>query len=90
MSKCKKCLSEQVCRYNDGINLYCKDDYDCPHFAHKDDYVELVRCGKCRYGDVSTISKAKDGEEEIACYCTLKKVVTNTDSYCPSGRRRDT
>lgn len=54
------------------------------------DVVEVVRCEKCKYGDVSIISKAKDGEEDIACYCTLKKVVTNIDSYCPSGRRRDT
>ena len=54
------------------------------------DVVEIVRCEKCKYGDVSIISKAKDGEEDIACYCTLKKVVTNIDSYCPSGRRRNT
>lgn len=54
------------------------------------DVVEVVRCEKCKYGDVSIISKAKDGEEDIACYCTLKKVITNIDSYCPSGRRRDT
>lgn len=33
MSKCNECLSEKVCRYNDGINLYCKDDYRCPHFS---------------------------------------------------------
>jgi hypothetical protein len=51
-------------------------------------FAEVVRCSKCKYGDVGIFSKAKDGEE-VACYCTLKKVVTNTDSYCPSGRRTD-
>lgn len=49
MSKCKKCLSEQVCRYNDGINLYCKDDYDCPHFKNKADFEEVVRCKDCEW-----------------------------------------
>ena len=33
MSNCKQCLCEKVCRYNDGHNLYCKEDYKCPHFA---------------------------------------------------------
>lgn len=90
MSNCKKCLSEEVCRYNDGINLYCKDDYKCTHFKNKADFVEVVRCENCKYGDVSTISKTIDGKENIACYCNLKNVVTDLDNYCPSGERRDT
>ena len=49
MSKCKDCLSEQVCRYNDGINLYCKEDCECPHFKNKADFVEVVRCGQCKH-----------------------------------------
>lgn len=54
------------------------------------DVVEVVKCGKCKYGDVSIFSRTKDGQEEIACYCNLKNAVTNIDSYCPSGRRSDT
>ena len=50
--------------------------------------VEVVRCEKCKHGDVSTISKSKDGQEDVACYCTLKKVVTDVDYYCPSGERK--
>lgn len=41
--KCQKCLSEKVCRYNDGINLYCKDDYDCPHFKDENVYNKIIR-----------------------------------------------
>ncbi len=52
------------------------------------DVVEVVRCEKCKYGDVSTISKTKDGQEDIACYCNLKKVVTDVDGYCSSGEQR--
>ena len=43
MAECKKCVSEKVCRYNDGHNLYCKEDYDCPNFKNKADVVEVRR-----------------------------------------------
>lgn len=26
------CLHKQVCRYNDGVNEWCKSTYKCPHF----------------------------------------------------------
>lgn len=32
MSTCKNCLKILVCKYNDGHNLFCKEDYKCPHF----------------------------------------------------------
>ena len=60
----------------------------CEDFKNKADFIEVVRCKNCKYGDVSTHSKSKDGEEVIACLCRLKKRVTDVDSYCPSGRRR--
>ena len=47
MSKCKNCLSEEVCRYNDGHNLYCKDEYVCPHFTDRSEWVHLP----CKVGD---------------------------------------
>lgn len=58
MAECKKCVSEKVCRYNDGHNLYCKEDYECPNFKNKADVVEvrhgewkmrggLFRCSVC-------------------------------------------
>ena len=47
MSKCSNCLSEKVCRYNDGHNLYCKDTYDCPHFKDHSEWVHLP----CKAGD---------------------------------------
>ena len=53
------------------------------------DVVEVVRCEKCKHGDVSTFSLSIDGEEEIACYCNLKKKTTDLDGYCPNGERKD-
>lgn len=32
MSTCKNCLKILVCKYNDGHNLFCKENYKCPHF----------------------------------------------------------
>ena len=32
MSVCKNCLKILVCKYNDGHNLYCKENYKCPHY----------------------------------------------------------
>ena len=54
------------------------------------DVVEVVRCGKCKHGEVSIMPKSKDGEEEIACYCNAKNKVTDLEYYCAYGERRDT
>ena len=51
------------------------------------DFVEVVRCEKCKHGEVSIISKTTDGKERIACYCNVKNGVTDLNSYCPSGER---
>ena len=89
MTLCEKCIHGEICADRDCMDI---DDeralQSCNDFKNKADFVEVVRCEKCKYGDVSTISKAKDGQEEIACYCTLKNRVTDLDSYCPSGKRK--
>lgn len=41
MATCKDCLSESVCRFNDGHNLYCKKGYECPHFKNKANALEI-------------------------------------------------
>ena len=95
---CKDCLYYEVC-INFRNNICSTDqkrfeeyvvnsDGICDRFKNEADFVEVVRCEKCQYGDVSTISKDRNGEEEIACYCTLKNRVTDLDSYCPSGKRK--
>lgn len=30
------CLHKQICRYNDGVNEWCKSTYKCPHFNDDD------------------------------------------------------
>ena len=91
---CNDCIHERVCDalikkglpYADGK---LPAEAFCMAFKNKTDYVEVVRCGKCKHGGVSVFSKTVDGEEGTACYCTIKNKVTEKDSYCPSGERSD-
>ena len=42
---CKDCLSENVCRYNDGHNEWCKGN--CPRFQSKILTCILPHCENC-------------------------------------------
>ena len=46
MANCKACISERVCKYNDGVNEWCKGK--CPHFKHYIYYLEIP-FGEMRY-----------------------------------------
>jgi hypothetical protein len=92
MSNCKACLSEEVCRYNDGHNLYCKEDYYCPHFKNKK---EVGKCGNCLYSKPTTFGKSKayvkcTNPEHIQRYCkreiSLKR--QRTQPACKSYKAR--
>jgi hypothetical protein len=89
---CNDCIHYDVCpKPYYGEKLCCNDvEERCENFKNKADFVEVVRCGKCKHGGVSVFSKTVDGEEGTACYCTIKNKVTDKDSYCPSGERSDT
>lgn len=41
MASCKDCICEKVCRYNDGVNQYCKGSFGCPYFKDRSKFVEL-------------------------------------------------
>lgn len=56
MASCKDCLCEIVCKYNDGVNEYCKGN--CPHFKDRSKFVELP----CEIGDTVYILEYEDGE----------------------------
>ena len=95
MKHCEKCIHYELCKSRmecapDDTFSFFPYNEDCPHFKNKADYVEVVRCGKCKHGEVSIMSKSKDGEEEIACYCNAKNKVTDLEYYCACGERRDT
>lgn len=91
IGNCGDCIHFESCSVwnKKFIDLRIKRQSVCEHFKNKADYVEVVRCGKCKHGGVSIFSKTVDGEEGTACYCTIKNKVTDKDSYCPSGGRSD-
>lgn len=46
--KCTDCVHCDVCRYNDGVNEWCKHPEICQHFKDKSKFVELpCRCQDC-------------------------------------------
>lgn len=86
MAECKRCVSEKVCRYNDGHNLYCKEDYECPHFKNKDDVAEV------KHGEWIINSSYLDVDD---CHCSLCDQIMITGAgirknYCPNcGAKMD-
>lgn len=62
MASCKDCLCEIVCKYNDGVNEYCKGN--CPHFKDRTRFVELP----CKIGEYLYRIKTVRG----------KKIITET------------
>ena len=80
MADCTRCVSEKLCRYNDGFNLYCKEDYECPHF------VEIVRCRDCQ----SFISiNGKNWCEEHSDGWGDNIICVNEDDFCSFGIRKE-
>ena len=94
---CKDCILEPKCILR--ISFFMGDDElpgkeltdiekRCKSFKNKSDFVEVVRCEKCKHGDVSIMALSKDGEEYIGCYCNLKNIVTDIDDFCSYGERK--
>lgn len=80
---CKDCIHCDVC-------LLCKEinadkavrmfDFDCPEFRGKADFVEVVRCGKCKHWIYWA--------DEKRCSCDLHHTHTSRDDFCGYGERR--
>lgn len=49
---CKDCIKETVCRYNDGVNLWCRGD--CPEFINKGNILNVP----CKVGDKVYVADA--------------------------------
>lgn len=82
MASCKDCMSEKVCKYNDKHNLYCKENYECPHFKNKADFVEVVRCKDCRFFDMSS----RHCDHPMSTSIPISRSSTG---YCSYGERKE-
>lgn len=68
MSNCDECVCEQVCKYNDGVNLWCKKD--CPRFINKNYFPEL----KYKVGDtVFVVNHLSEIEKHTVAYFVIDK-----------------
>lgn len=57
MKHCKTCIHQHVCKYNDGVNEWCKGK--CPHFKHYIYYLEIP-FGEMRYLTLEENEKKMD------------------------------
>lgn len=101
---CKDCIHKEVCGgftpsdLDQDVFDYCREgrtdeipdiEERCSSFKSKADFVEVVRCGKCKHGEVSIIEKTNDGQERMGCFCNFYEKVCTLDWYCPIGERKE-
>jgi hypothetical protein len=95
MATCKNCLKEDVCRYNDGHNLYCKEDYECPHFKNKADVVEVkhgywIENDYRSFDGFETVVYPNEALKCSECSHNFKKELLWRKNYCPEcGAKMD-
>ena len=94
---CKDCISDEVCgKQEDLVQVDNHTWYDyaelnnvekyCKHFKNKVDFVEVVRCRKCKHK--GWVQEPCHGRS--IPYCRKhEKCVDNTD-FCSYGGRRNT
>lgn len=77
---CKDCIHEKIC----GYYAEFKDDAgDCKHFKNKADFVEVVRCEKCK--DFEPHGNGKAG---ICRNRKLKPCLRHDTDFCSYGERK--
>lgn len=93
MASCKECIRKIVCKYNDGVNEYCKGN--CPHFKDRNRFTEQptvgylisipVRIGAYVYFIKSAFSYLKEPKQEmvrkIEIYCGETIMRTENRSF---------
>ena len=85
MAVCKDgCLYESLCKYNDGINEWCKSN--CPLFKEKSNVVRVVHCKDCDHfinynPDRTYCEEHSDGWGD-------NRVYVDEDDYCSFGIRK--
>ena len=87
MATCKVCIGNDYC-FVKPLHPRMMEK-SCKQFKNKADFVEVVRCKKCKHGDVGIFEKTKDGQEIWKVYCDVHKRAHNLDWYCPWGVRKE-
>ena len=83
---CKDCIHYDVC----VIVEHSDTDYDhyseygCEDFKNKADFVEVVRCEKCKHYEA-----VKKHNDDFDGWCVLYDGLTCKNDFCSYGERRD-
>ena len=79
---CKDCIRRNVCKAYEPEEPECF----CNHFKNKADFVEVVRCGKCKHGEKCVIVN------DTFLYKCYRMGIGGfvEDFHCGYGERSDT
>ena len=80
MARCKDCLYYEVCPL--GLAIKGKTG-TCLKFKNKADYVEVVRCEKCKYRTEVTECN------HTLYFCRKKQNYIKLNDFCSYGERKD-
>lgn len=78
MRTCNNCLHNDFCNVHGYI-----DADECGFFKNKADYVEVVRCGKCRYRTEVTECN------HTLYFCRKKQNYIKLNDFCSYGVRKE-
>jgi hypothetical protein len=86
VGNCGDCIHFEVCSVwnKKFIALRIKRQSVCEHFKNKADFVEVVRCEKCKHYGLYEHIEDFDGK------CTLSGIEFDKDFHCSYGERSDT
>ena len=82
---CKDCIKADVCEL--AYHLWDEQEVEkrCKHFKNKADFVEVVRCEKCKYCVTHTC--AITGIKTLFCDYGEKPAMVHPTHFCSYGER---
>ena len=87
---CKDCLHDMACGKVDVFRIAImhnnKAEKYCENFKNKADFVEVVRCEKCKYSITHTCTIT--GTKTLFCDYGEKPVVVQPTHFCSCGERK--
>ena len=94
---CEDCIKYDACwSYNGGMtrtmSMKNKAEKNCGHFKNKADYVEVVRCGKCKHWmyigqGLDAVRIGKCCNDNFPFHCEQRPIMKE-DDFCSYGVKK--
>ena len=89
MASCKDCIHNGICiwtQVESKLKKVCKD------FKNKSDFVEVVRCKKCKYSsEPKQVSRLELYSKNYdVCFCEKEQKIVCGTHFCGYGERSET